>query len=460
MEIIAAQNNKTLTTSDKAITRLFWRYAVPSVAAMLVNGLYQIIDGIFVGHYVGYQGLAAINMAWPIVFVVSGLGLMVGMGGGTLISIKRGQGDNNSGSQALTAAFILMFLLGIISYTVLSLFGASLLQVQGAVDITFELGLQYVTVLAQYSLITIGASSLPMLIRNDQSPNIATGLLVSGAVINIVLDYLFIGVLDWQLQGAAAATVAAQLIVCIGALIYFCSSRSALRVRRGGLKFNPKLIWRIITLGASCLVMYLYTSFIVALHNRLFMHYGTPLTVGAFAIVGYLMTLYYLLAEGLAEGMQPPVSYYHGAEQYQNIKRIVLLAVKVVVASGLVWLLVLNLFPDVLISLFNKSNAALTNETITGIRLHLFAMCLDGFIVLASVYFMAVGKGVKALTISVSNMLIQLPFLYFLPQWLGVSGVWLALPLSNIALFIIVAPLVWQDVHKRRRPMEAAAGCS
>ena len=197
--------------------------------------------------------------------------------------------------------------------------------------------------------------------------------------------------------------------------------------------------------------MYLYTSFVFALHNRLFMEYGSPITVGAFAIVGYLMVLYYFVAEGLGEGMQPPVSYFFGAKQTENIKKVLVLATKVTITAGIAWLLILNLFPSTIIGLFNAEDTSLIQEATSGIRLHLFAMFLDGYLVLAIMFFMAVNQGKKALGISVGNMLIKLPLLFFLPPWLGVKGVWLAMPISNVLMFIIVAPMVWHHLNNNKQ---------
>ncbi|MDX2321440.1 MAG: MATE family efflux transporter [Moritella sp.] len=445
--------------SDAEIKASFWRYAIPSITAMLVSGLYQIIDGIFVGHYVGVDGLAGINMAWPITFVISGFGLMLGMGGGSLISIKRGEGDKNAAQQAFNISFLLMLVFALCSTFGLSLWGEDLLRIQGGEGVTFNLGFDYVAVFANATIITIMATAIPMLIRNDESPNIATGLMVLGALLNIVLDYVFIGLWQWQLEGAAFATIIAQFVVCIVGIIYFLSAHSTLTFKRQFIMIHPRMAARIVSLGSSALVMYLYTSFVFALHNRLFMEYGTSVTVGAFAIVGYIMTMYYLVAEGIAEGMQPPVSYYFGSQQYDNIKKMLLLSVKVTVIAGVGFIVALNVMPNLIISLFTSGNAELTAAAKNGIHLHLFAMFLDGIIVLSSMYFMAIGKGAKALSISFGNMLIQLPFLYFLPQWLGVDGIWLALPLSNIVLFVIVAPLVWQDIKQREKMAELNASC-
>ncbi|WP_299017921.1 MATE family efflux transporter [uncultured Photobacterium sp.] len=444
---------KELNDSN-SISRTFWRYAIPSVAAMLVNGLYQVIDGIFVGHYIGFEGLAGINMAWPVIGIISGLGLLVGMGSGSLISIYRGEGNNHKAQQTLSSGLGIIVLAGLLVMVFLAMLAPTLLIAQGAIGTTLEMGSAYIGVFTWGAVFTIAAGALPMLIRNDNSPNYSTALLMLGAIINIVLDYLFIAHMDMGLKGAAIATVISQSVITVIAVGYFFSARSELRLSLGKPTFSPALAARTIGLGTSSFFMYSYFSFIIALHNKLFMTYGSPVHVGAFAIVGYLMTMYYLLSEGIASGMQPPVSYYFGARQRDKIRATVLLAIKVVVISGIAAVIFLNLYPESLISMFSNDDPQLAAETENGLRLHLFSMFLDGFIALSSVYFMAVNQGGKALAISAGNMLVQLPFLYLLPQWIGVDGIWLSVPLSNILLFLFVAPMVWSDIQSQTaKPM-------
>lgn len=444
------------TSSSHSISRTFWRYTLPAIAAMLVNGLYQIVDGIFIGHYIGFEGLAAINMAWPVIYFMVGFGIMIGMGSGSLLSIQRGKGDTSAAPTILTTSLLLMLTLAVISSAILSILSTFFLEAQGGAGMTLAMAQDYIDVFNWGTAITIIASALPLLIRNDESPNIATGLMVLGAFINIALDYLLIGIFELGLLGAAIATISAQLTVCVLGLIYFCSRISNISWPRKFRYFKTPFAKQILLLGSSSLFMYLYTSFVFALHNRLFTEYGTPLTVGAFAIVGYLMVLYYLVAEGIAEGLQPPVSYYYGAEQHANINKMLKLSIKVTLLAGTCWILLLNAIPATMVGLFNNSDSELISTAIDGIRMHLFAMPLDGFIALSSIYFMATNQGVKALVIACGNMLIQLPFLMILPQFLGVNGVWMAMPLSNIALCLIVVPMVYLDVRARARKLSDA----
>ncbi|WP_407334095.1 MATE family efflux transporter [Enterovibrio sp. 27052020O] len=439
-----------LNQSD-SITKTFWRFTLPAIAAMLVNGLYQLVDGIFVGHYIGAEGLEAINMAWPVIAVVGGIGLMIGMGAGSLVSIYRGEGNLHKARNAMATGLTLVLGLAVVASFYLFCFSDALIELQGARGAGYGYASDYLGVFQLGSLATVAAGALPFLIRNDNSPFVATSMMVVGALTNIVLDYLFIGVLGWGLQGAAVATVSAQFVSVAMGLAYLLSSRSLLGVFRHKITLSFYDAKQSLVLGCSSLVMFMYYGVLVGFHNRLFAEYGTPISVAAFAVVGYLMTLYYVVAEGIAEGMQPQVSFYHGEQSYTKIVKVVKLATSVSLAAGLIWLAVLNLFPDVVIGMFSSGNEALVQQATQGIRLHLSAMYLDGLIILASMYFLSVGKGGKSLAISVGNMLVQFPFLYVLPKFYGVDGVWLAMPISNLVLASMVLPVMWHDILAQKR---------
>jgi putative MATE family efflux protein len=442
---------------SQSVASTFWRFAIPSIVAMLVSGLYQIIDGFFVGHFVGADGLAGINMAIPLLGPIMGFGLLVGMGGGSVLSNYRGE-NNLAGTQAtLVTALCLIILIGLLATVVFIAFGQSLLNIQGAIGVTLDMSWDYVQVMSFGALISIAASAMPMLVRNDDSPNFATVFIVVGAIANIVLDYVFLGYFDMGLKGAAIATLMAQLVTCVLCLRYFISAKA--KTKLAIKQLDKAIAIRIVQLGSSNLVMFIYFSFVMAFHNIQFMAYGDTTQLAAFAIVGYLASCYYFFAEGLVSGLQPPVSYYLGAKQYKRITETVTLAFSVTVGSGIALVILLNLFPELFISIFTTGNDALLEASKNGIRLHLMALCFDGFLFMASVYFVAVGKSGQALFVSVGNMLLQVPFLFILPKYLGIDGVWLAVPLSNIALVLIVLPMLLinlkglMDMHKQQNEL-------
>ncbi|MBO7912915.1 MATE family efflux transporter [Vibrio sp. G41H] len=433
---------------SNSISRQFWRYTIPTVAAMLVNGLYQVVDGIFIGRYVGADGLAGINVAWPVIGSILGIGMLVGVGTGALVSIRQGEKDTKGAKQILATGLTLLLAITPIVSGLLFLFADNFLLWQGAEGRVYELGLQYLHILIGASVFTLGSIAMPFLLRNDDSPNLATILMIVGAVINIVLDYLFIAQLGWELKGAALATAIAQFVVTGLGLAYFFSRRANLRLRWNELRLKFSVIPEIFAIGTSSFFMYAYGSMMVALHNALFSQYGDQLMIGAYAILGYIVTVYYLTAEGIANGMQPLVSYNHGARNQANIRKLLKIAMVSSVLIGVVFVLLLNAFPREFVSVFSSDEPQLVEYTVLGIRLHMFALALDGFLVVAGAYYQAVNKGSKAMFVTIGNMLIQLPFLYIMPKLYGVPGIWIAYPLSNIALSVVVMIMLYKDVKK------------
>lgn len=440
--------------TNASITATYWRYTLPAVAAMLVNGLYQLVDGMFVGFYLGAEGLKAINIAWPVIAIIGGFGLMIGMGAGSLISTYRGQGDLKAARSTLFTGLILTFIFGLFTSLYVFFFGDYLIDLQGATGAAKSYARDYVIVFLFGGVATVAAGALPFLIRNDESPFYATLLMIIGALTNIVLDYLFIGVFEWGLKGAAMATVFAQLTTVMLAWFYLFSSHSYLRVFKHTFSFNWADAKKTVVLGSSSLAMFMYYGVLVGVHNRLFVEYGTPISVAAFAVVGYLMTLYYVVAEGIAEGIQPQVSFYHGAKQYKNIVKVVKLGTYVSLGAGILWLALLNFAPEILIGIFNSNDVNLINEATLGIRLHLSTLYLDGLIILASMYFLSVGKGGMSLSISAANILVQFPFLAILPGIWGLNGVWLSMPLSNVLIASVVLPIMWRDILKQKNVLD------
>ncbi|MEZ8816094.1 MATE family efflux transporter [Vibrio cyclitrophicus] len=442
---------------SNSISRQFWRYTIPTVAAMLVNGLYQVVDGIFIGRYVGADGLAGINVAWPVIGSILGIGMLVGVGTGALVSIHQGEKDTQGAKQILATGLTLLLAITPIVSAVLFLFADNFLFWQGAEGRVYELGLQYLHILIGASVFTLGSIAMPFLLRNDDSPNLATILMIVGAVINIVLDYLFIALYGWELMGAALATAIAQFVVTALGLAYFFSHRANLRLRWNELRLKLDVIPQIFSIGTSSFFMYAYGSMMVALHNALFSQYGDQLMIGVYAILGYIVTVYYLTAEGIANGMQPLVSYNHGARNQANIRKLLKIAMMSSVLIGVAFVLLLNAFPREFVSVFNSDEPQLVEYTVLGVRLHMFALALDGFLVVAGAYYQAVNKGSKAMFVTIGNMLIQLPFLYIMPKLYGVPGIWIAYPLSNIALSVVVMIMLYKDVKKLdAAPLETA----
>ena len=437
---------------SKSVYNKFWRYTLPTVAAMLVNGLYQVVDGVFIGRYVGSDGLAAINVTWPIIGAVLGLGMMVGVGTGAVISISQGAGNKEKAKTTLSTGLIFLFLLFPIVAIGLWHYSDALILAQGVDGQVFDLAKQYVDILVLSSLFSLGSIALPFLLRNDNSPNFATVLMVIGAVVNIALDYVLIALLGWELAGAAIATAIAQFVVTILGVGYFFSQFATMRISLKDLAFRIKQIPEICSIGASSMFMYVYGSLMIAIHNWMFTQFGNVLIVGAYAILGYIITMYYLTVEGIANGMQPLVSFNHGAKDKIAVRQLFNVAMWSSTVLGILFVVLLNIYPKQIISVFNDSDPELMRQTILGVRLHMFALFLDGFIVVVGAYYQAIGRSKKAMFVIVGNMLVQIPFLFSLPAFFGLVGVWIAYPLSNIAMTIAVIWMI-KDEFKQEKTM-------
>ncbi|TKB56521.1 MATE family efflux transporter [Ferrimonas aestuarii] len=434
---------------SQPLGRQFWRYVLPTIAAMMVNGLYQVVDGIFVGQAIGASGLAAINIAWPVIGATYGVAIMVGMGAGALSSIARGEGNLALASRWLGNGLVLLLIMGAICGVALAAFGEPLFRLQQADGEVLSLANEYLQVLIWASPVALGGVALPFLVRNDDSPNLATLLIGIGAVANIALDYLFIVHWQWQLTGAALATALAQAVVLALGLGYFVSSRCQVPLKLTELTLNWSQAKAILGLGLASWGMYLYFSFITAIHNAQFLNYGDASHLGAFAIVGYLCAFYYLFAEGIANGVQPLLSYLFGAERLQQMQRALSWALLLTLGSGMAFSLLLALYPEPLIAAFNREDERLISATTIGMSWHTWALYLDGVIFVIAAYFQAVNDGRRASWITFANMGVQLPFLILLPLWLGVKGVWLAVPLSNLLLIGWVLWLLAADQRRR-----------
>ncbi len=437
-----------------SIYKQFWKYTLPTVAAMLVNGLYQVVDGIFIGHYMGADGLAAINIAWPVIGSVLGVGMMVGVGTGAIYSINQGAGNANKVSSTITTGLALLLIIFPFIALILWQYSELFLTAQGVEGRVLALGQQYLDVLIFASLFSLGSIAIPFLLRNDGSPNYATFLMVLGAILNIVLDYLLIGLWGWELTGAALATAISQMIVTLLGVGYFFSGYANAPVSLKHVKINFSDMPQILAIGTSSMFMYMYGSIMVAVHNWMFTIYGSVVTIGAYAVLGYIVTIYYLTAEGIANGMQPLVSFNHGAKNNIAVKKLFNLAAWTSILIGLFFVIVLNVYPETIIGVFNRHDPQLMEQAILGIRLHMFAVFLDGFIVVVAAYYQAVGNSKKAMFATIGNMLVQLPFLFTLPPMLGLEGVWLAYPLSNIALSVVLIWMIKKDLRlKKNEPM-------
>lgn len=441
------------------VRRLFWRYAAPSIAGMLVTGVYYLVDGMFVGRYVGETGLAAINLAYPLVMLILGVGAMLSMGAATRVSLSQGAGKPDEARNALAAGLWLTLLAGLL----IPLAGwlwreplLSLLRLDASPALRQQAGL-YLSLMLGGAVLVLGQLMTAALLRNDGRPRLATALLSAGAVLNILLDYLLVVVWPFGLAGAAAATLLAEGLVSAAGLIYLASRHARLRLSASDLLRWPRGMADVLKLGLSGLMMELNLALLLIVHNLQLLRYGDETQVAAYAIAGYTESLFILVVHGLAIGVQPLISHATGAGEPRRVAETLRYAIRAtLLTGGLSWLLVQAL-PELIATVYTSDNPALLAAGVAALRLHLLAMPLDGLIIMGVVLLQAMADTRGALFGTVGKTLLLLPVLWLLPQALGLNGVWLALPLVNLLLGAVMALMLARQLRRlggdrRRRP--------
>ncbi|MGC0155124.1 MATE family efflux transporter [Chromobacterium vaccinii] len=432
------------------VSTLFWRYAIPSVAGMLVTGLYAVVDGIFVGHYVGSHGLAAINLAYPLVMLQVGLGAMISMGAATRIAIQQGAGNDAQARGALLSALLLLVLLGV-AIPALGLPNLERLlgwlHADGQAEVA-EQARAYLWWMLAGAVLTIGPMLLTYLMRNDGRPGLSTALMALGALLNILLNYLLVGVSGMGLEGAAIGTLIAESVVLALGLAYFFSRHAGLRIRFGSLRADWSGLWPIAALGAPSLLMELNLALLLYAHNRQLLSWGDDLSVAAYAVAGYSESLFTLVIHGLAVGMQPLLGHATGAGRPERAREALLYGLKACLMLGVAALAAVQLFPAVIAGWYSDGNPELVAAGSRALRLHLLAMPLDGLVVVGCTALQAMALTRLALGVTLGKTALLLPSLGLLPLLLGLDGVWLAMPLVNLLLGVLVACVLWRELRR------------
>lgn len=428
------------------IQRLFIRFVTPSIIAMLVGGFYTIVDGIFVGRYTGEAGLAGITIVFPFAATLMAIGTGIGMGGSTLMSIRMGENRKEEAVKICESTFGGMLLAGI----VLSIAGVltchHLLAIFTTTLAIFNYALEYGRIIFGGTLPLIVGLGAVHLVRNDGFPKKATVIMVSGALLNTVLDWYFIAHLKIGLAGAAWATVIAEIITAILIAQHFFSKQAHCRIKK--ISFGLKRIAAICKTGFPAFGMTMTFAVTLFMQNWQCIAYGGTTAVAAFGVLGYLTSIIFMIHEGIALGVQPIVSYNHGARQISRKHLAGKLALGVTLLVSVASMFLFATGRRFFATIFTTDPDVLALAP-RAILLTLPAFVLYGIIKILASYFQAIGKTHTSSALIYGNMLIGMPlFLWTLPVFLGLDGVWLAMPASNLTICVLF--LIYNAIYPQR----------
>ncbi|MEH6534523.1 MAG: MATE family efflux transporter [Photobacterium frigidiphilum] len=430
----ASNNSQPLSLRDASIFSLFWRYTLPTIAAMLVTGIYVAIDGMFVGHFIGEQGLAAIMLGYPIGSTLYAVGAMIGMGASALVSIKLGQNDTAQARKIVGNALVLSILASALLSIIGLLYGRDILLWVGAEGQILEMASDYLFwyfLMGSFAVISMAFSSL---LRNDGQPKRVTYIMIFGGVLNIVLDWLLIVVFPYALTGAAIATMLSQAATCLLCLQHFFSDKSALRIGWDSIRLKLDTVIQILRLGTSSLLMYLYLSVVLVLHNKAFLWVGDAIHVAAYGIVSYTEAFFYLIFEGIALGIQPITSYNTGAGLHDRVIQARNIAFGVTLFIAAIGLLVIYGLSDWVVYLFAGDNPELKPEAINGMYRYFWGLPMEGLLLVGATYFQSINKAKEASILTGGKLIFISVFIFVLAKYFGVNGVWVALPICSAIL--------------------------
>ena len=440
------------------VGRLLLRLSVPTVAAQLINMLYNIVDRIYIGHMPGSGNLAltGVGVCMPIILFVSAFAALIGAGGAPRASIFMGKGDPDSAERTLGSCFTLQAIVSLILTALLLLFAKPMLMAFGASENTIAYAADYMSV---YALGTIFVQlTLSMNAYITAQGFARTGMLtvLIGAALNILLDPLFIFVLNLGVRGAALATILSQGVSCVWVVSFLCSKKSTIRIRRENLRVRKAVVLPCIALGAAPFIMQSSESIISVCFNSSLLRYGGDVAVGAMTILTSVMQFAMLPLQGLAQGAQPITSFNFGARNVGRVKQTfrLLLTVSLIYSVSL-WALI-QLFPQAFASLFT-ADAALLAFSAKALRIYCGALFIFGIQLACQMTFVAIGYAKSSILVAVMRkFVLLLPLIYLMPHLVSnqVMGVYLAEPVADFLAVMFTAFLFRSQFKKAIASME------
>lgn len=431
---------------------LMLHLAIPSVLAQLVNALYNIVDRIYIGRIPG-EGAAALTglgICFPVTMLVSALASLIGVGGGARAAISMGEGNNDKAERILGTCTASLTLIAVVMTVVLELAKRPMLMLFGGSENTISYATSYLSIYLIGTLPILLSLGLNNLISTQGFATVSMRTTLIGAVVNIVLDPIFIFVFGLGVQGAAIATVLAQLASALWVVLFLTGRTTHLRIRRANLRLDWSLLGPVMAIGVSPFVMQATESVLNVAFNSSLQKYGGDTAVGALTISSSVMTIMTCLFLGFAQGAQPILSYNYGAGQSKRVKQAFRLLFTICVSVSVVFCLLVELFPGVFVGLFND-DPSLYQTAVWAIRIYSAGIWMLGVQHSCQQSFVALGQAKISLCMALLRKFVLLiPLIYILPHLFSdpVFAVFLAEPVADICAALTTGTLFFTRLPK------------
>ena len=436
---------------EKGIPQLLFAFSLPAIVGMLAQAAYYIVDRIFVGHALGAVGLAGMTVSFPFMLVLLAFGMLIGLGGTALVSLRLGEQRQDEAEQVLGNAVVLMAGVSLVVSVSGLLFLDPLLRLFGASETVLPLAHDYSQIMVLGATFQIAGFGLNAMIRGEGNPKIAMLTMLIGVGLNVILAPLFIFVFRWGMRGAATATVLAQAVSAAWVVTYFLSGQSLLRFRVKNLRLQRPVCTAILSIGAPPCCMQLAASVVNSLMNHQLRIHGGDLAISVMGVIYAVAMLIAMPIFGINQGTQPIIGYNYGAQKFDRVRQALqtaMLAASGIACSGF---LAAMLLPCQLISLFTNDPALIELGT-RAMRICLLMLPIIGFQVVGASYFQAVGRPQVALPLLLSRqVLLLIPAVLVLPHFLGLDGVWAAMPTADFGSSMLTGGCLLYELRQLSR---------
>ncbi len=441
-------NRNQSVLDDDRIGQLLLKLSLPAFFGMFVMTLYNVIDTIFIGHYVGPLGIAGLSIVFPVQMLSMGIGQMMGIGGASLISRLIGANNTSRAEHALGNAIASVIALSAI-IMIAGLANADFwLRLMGSSETILPYARDYMTIILIGMFFQTLAMSSNGLIRAEGNARVPMTGMIIGAVSNIILDAIFIIPLNMGIKGAALATVIAQLISVAYLMSYYFSGKSFLKIRPRNLVLEWNILKAILAIGIASFARTLTASLSIIFVNRMLITYGGDLAVSAFGIVNRIMMFAIMPGITVGQGLQPILGFNYGAKRYDRALKAIKIAVAAATGFCIVVFLVLYFAPEPFIRIFTTDNELIALGSYAAKRIFL-VLYLIGFIMVGSLVFQSVGKATQSFVTAISRpFLFLLPAVLILPQFLQLDGVWLSFPIADALSFMLTLALLAPQIRE------------
>lgn len=432
-------NEKTVLNpfDTEPIGKIFIKYLIPSLVGLMLMGVNIVADGIMVGNRLGAVALAGVGIASPVYTIFVAMSLWIGIGAATKYSAAMGAKKPEQAriifSHAIVFIFIITMIIGLLAFS----FRTPLAYLLGANAETFPFVSGYLNIMLLFGFVFTVENAFSILVRNDGAPNLSMVALVVTSVVNIALNYVFLFILDFGIKGAAAATIIGAFVGLVILSTHFFKKKSNLRLVR--FKFDKKLFWLILIVGFPSFLSELGFSVFTISHNIIFERMAGTAGVSAFTMLNYIHAIMLLLFLGMGAAIQPIVSYYYGAKDVEKMKTTVKLAIKTAVGAGLLFFFVGQFAAEPMTRLFGDFPPDVMTLAVPGIKLFFISYLFMGTNFVMMTYYQSIGQIRMAVFITASReIVLLLILLMILPALFGITGIWLAIPVSEFLVFLTI----------------------